>query len=216
MLNISLVNNEEISADIDRAEELDDATITLKDSWDCLRVEFKVTWRNKSNTFKSHPRIAIATTVCLITLISISVGIIYEFATSYENDKQKLANEFALEAGKWFGQELRRALLPLFALGEFVKETPSFLLLSSFIGQGGEPGSAPYVNATVANHHNVSGICDNSTVIDKFNRIAKSKKDNTNLGGALVSLYLSPYDVPCLFYLLNNTEDFQPPLYLDN
>ena len=101
-------------------------------------------------------------------------------------------------------------------MGEFVKETPSFLSLSSLIGPGGEPGSAPFINDTVVKHRNVSGICDNSTVIDKFNRIAKSIKDNANLGGALVSLYLSPFDVACLFYPLNNSEDFQPPLYLDN
>ena len=119
MLNTSLVNNKESWGDIDRDDELVEAPITLKVYWDYLRVEFKVAWRTKSNTFKSHPRIAIVTVVCLIELISISVGITYAFASSYENEKKSVASEFALEAGNWFGQELRRALFPLFALGEF-------------------------------------------------------------------------------------------------
>ena len=201
---------------MDREDELVEAPITFKSYCDYLRAELKVAWRTKWNTFKSHPRVAIATAVCLTALISISVGITYAFATSYENDKKSVANEFALKAGKWFGQELRRAIFPLFVLGEFVKETPSFLSLSSLIGQGGEPGSAPYINDTIINHRNVSGICDNSTVMAEFSRIAKKIKDDANLGGALVSLNLSPYDVACLFYPINNTEDFQPPLYLDN
>jgi len=211
-----LVNNKEIWRDVDRADELVEAPITFKSYCDYLRAEIKIAWKTKWKTFRSHPRIAIATAVCLIALISISVGITYSFAKTYENSKKTVADEFALKAGNWFRQELRRAIFPLFALGEFVRDTPSFLSLSSLIGKGGEPGSAPYINATVINHRNVSGICDNSTVMTEFNRIAKSIKDDANLGGALVSLNLSPYDVACLFYPLNNTEDFKSPLYLDN
>mmetsp|Transcript_1063 Transcript_1063/g.1626 ORF Transcript_1063/g.1626 Transcript_1063/m.1626 type:complete len:253 (-) Transcript_1063:1204-1962(-) len=123
-----LVNNEEIWRDIDRADELVDTPITFKDYWDYFRVEFKIAWKTKWKTFRSHPRIAIATAVCLIALISISVGITYSFAKTYENSKKTVADEFALKAGNWFGQELRRAIFPLFALGEFVSETPSFQL----------------------------------------------------------------------------------------
>lgn len=93
---------------------------------------------------------------------------------------------------------------------------PIFHYLPFLIGQGGENGSAPYINASVITHRNVSGICNNATIWSEFNRIAKDIKESSKMNEVLVSLTISPHDVACMFYPLNNTEDFPAPLYLDN
>jgi hypothetical protein len=165
---------------------------------------------------KSHPYIPIATLVCLTALLVVSITTTNQLAKVYRSDKSREATDLALSTGRWFFEELNKAIFPLFALREFVKEMPIFHNLPYLIGQGGENGSAPYINATVIKYRNVSGICYNSTIQTEFDRIAKSIKESSNMKEVLVSLNISPFDVACYFYPLNNTEDFTPPLYLDN
>jgi len=163
-----------------------------------------------------HARISIVALLCLAALLSVTIVTISTLANQYTNEKIDMAEDFALDTGNWFRQQLTQATFPLFALSETVKEISIFWDLPSKIGTGGETGSAPYVNATMITHRNVSGICDNSTMLAEFNRIAKIIKDDANLDGALVTLSIMPEVVGCALYPLNNTEDFAPPLFLDN
>jgi class 3 adenylate cyclase/sensor domain CHASE-containing protein len=211
-----LAGNKNIWNDADEEDELIDSHVTCKQCWDYQISELNIKWKIKWNTLRSHPYIAITTTIVLALLIAISTALNVVSANRYEVEKKDMANAFAKKAGNWFKQELDKAISPLFILEQFVKEMPIFHDLPFLMGQGGEPGSAPYINDTVVTHRNVSGVCDNSTVIDEFDRIAKNIKESANMTGVLISLNLSPHDVACTFYPLNNTEDFVAPMYLDN
>ncbi len=106
------------------------------------------------------------------------------------------------------------ATLPLFSIAEFVKDLPYFTELPKEIGPGGENGSAPFSQYNPT-YRNVSGICDDPTTIDNFNRLAKNMKQSANLSGVLLQLQLAPEGVVCLIHPKNNTDDFTPPLFLD-
>ncbi len=173
--------------------------------------------RTKWNIIKAHPYIIFVTIICLAALITISISLTLTFAKQFKNEKVSMANDLALETGNWFNEHLRKAIFPLFALKEFVEEMAIFHDLPFLIGQGGENGSAPYMtNSSLITHRNVSRICDNSTILSEFVRISKGIKDRSKMKGVLVSLGIMPHDVGCMLYPLNNTEDFPPPLYLDN
>jgi len=52
--------------------------------------------------------------------------------------------------------------------------------------------------------------------MNEVSRIAKSIKDDANMDGVLVALNIAPASVVCIAYPMLNTEDFTPPLYLNN
>jgi hypothetical protein len=151
-----------------------------------------------------------------MAFIIISITTSFYFAKEYKRDRVTLATHVAVDSGRWFFEELHRAMFPLFSLREFVREMSIFHELPHLIGQGGDKGAAPYINASVITHRNVSGICDNTTILSEFNRIAKGIKESSKMRKVLVALFIAPHDVACMFYPLNNTEDFTAPLYLDH
>mmetsp|Transcript_7337 Transcript_7337/g.10664 ORF Transcript_7337/g.10664 Transcript_7337/m.10664 type:complete len:724 (+) Transcript_7337:171-2342(+) len=204
--------NSSVWNDIDDDDDFIDDNFSFRQFRVALHLWLSDCWK----IVVSHPRIPIIALVCLAALLAINIVTISAFANQYTNDKISKAEDFALDTGNWFRQQLTQATFPLFALSESVKEMSIFWKLPSLIGPGGETGSAPYVNATIINHRNVSDICDNATMLAEFNRIAKIIKNDANLGGSLVALELLPASVVCTAYPLNNTEDFAPPLFLDN
>lgn len=116
--------------------------------------------------------------------------------------------------------QLERIILPLFSLVQFVEEIPGFYELADKVGPVGEVGSRPLIPGTgsppsPSTHRNVSGVCDDPTVLEKFNRIAKKLKENSNIG-VMLSLQLVPNQVVCYSYPLNNTEDFEDGIFLDS
>src|SRR6056300_1482637 len=113
--------------------------------------------------------------------------------------------------------QLDLVILPLFSLAQFVGEIPEFYSLADRIGPIGEAGSRDVVlGASGSLHRNVSGICDDPVVLDRFNRVAKTIKENSKMEGVMVSLQLVPQQVVCNAYPLNNTEDFENGAYLDS
>jgi len=181
-----------------------------------LMAEINVSVKAKWGTCKSHPRIGIIVVICFLALCAVSIAITLTFAHQYEADRENKALKIAEELGLRFRDQLAFATLPLFSMLEFVKELPYFKDLPLQIGPGGESGSASYIQNKVVTHRNVTGICDNSTLIEDFNRIAKNIKEHANMSGVLLELQLAPEAVVCLIYPVNNTEDFEPPLYMDN
>jgi len=179
-----------------------------------LRLQFSL--KQGYQTVVSHPYIGFAALLCLFALLAVSLATTVLLANQYKETKISNAQDVAMDTGLWFRNQVDKVIFPLFALGNFVKEMPIFHDLPFLIGKGGEPGSAPYINSTVITHRNVSGICDNVTKMNEFNRIAKSIKDDANMDGVLVSMDIAPASVVCFEYPLLNTEDFTPPLYLNN
>jgi hypothetical protein len=108
----------------------------------------------------------------------------------HRNMKVSKGQDVARKTGLWFRQQLDKAIFPLFALAELVKEIPIFHELPFIIGRGGEPGSAPYMNGTKGTditHRNVTGICDNVTLMETYNNIGKTVKDDVNKVGINLS-----------------------------
>ena len=66
-----------------------------------------------------------------------------------------------------------------------------------------------------SSHRNLTGRIPKAT-IEKFNQIAASIKKDANQERVLVNIQLAPKAVVSLLYPLENTEDFDPPLKLDN
>jgi hypothetical protein len=103
--------------------------------------------------------------------------------------------------------QLDQALFPLFSIAQFGTELDIFHGLNPLIGPGGQPGSAAYAGPV---HRNVTGICDDPELLDRYNQIAQTIKQNANMPGVLVSIQLVPQGVICLAYPLVNSEDFPP------
>jgi hypothetical protein len=109
---------------------------------------------------------------------------------------------------------LDQAILPLFSLAQFVKCLPEE------IGLPGANGSLPFLPpkgpGMPVTHQNVTGVCDDPTVIERYAKIAGTIKENAGMDGILVNLQLVPDAVVCLLHPINNTEDFPLGVYMDN
>jgi signal transduction histidine kinase len=121
----------------------------------------------------------------------------------------------AEDTGQWFSDQLDAAILPLFSLALFVQEMEIFQNLPKQIGQAYAEGSLPFLEG-LPTHRNVTGVCDEPELLERFNSIASAIKRNTHMEGVLVNLQLAPQAVVCTVYPLINTEDFPAGISLDN
>jgi signal transduction histidine kinase/CheY-like chemotaxis protein len=121
----------------------------------------------------------------------------------------------AEDTGQWFSDQLDAAILPLFSLALFVKEMEIFQNLPNQIGQAYAEDSLPFLE-DLPTHRNVTGVCDEPELLERFNSISSSIKRTTNMEGVLVNLQLAPEAVVCTVYPLINTEDFPAGISLDN
>jgi hypothetical protein len=118
---------------------------------------------------------------------------------------------------------LDKALFPLFSISQFVAELDMFHSLPSLIGPPGQPGSLPLLPPSpddpdgISTHRDMtSGVCADPDLVERFNKIAATIKENANMEGVLVVLELAPQAVLCLIYPLVNTEDFPPGVQLNS
>ena len=132
------------------------------------------------------------------------------------------AKLLAEETGVWFSRQLDKALLPLFSLQQFVFELEEFRELPQRIGAWDDPGSLPLLSppldgtTNVPTHRNVTAVCTNPVLVQRFDKIASRIKETADMKGILVNLQLAPHAVVCLLHPLNNTEDFPDGVYMDN
>jgi hypothetical protein len=103
--------------------------------------------------------------------------------------------------------QLDRAILPLFSLAQFVGEIKSFESLAGRVSE---------VPMRSASHREVTGVCDDEDVVERFDRIASSIKEDADMQGVLVGLQMVPDQVVCMVYPLINTEDFDDGIVQDN
>ena len=102
----------------------------------------------------------------------------------------------------------------MFSLGQFVGEIDSFQDLANLVSDRSNlPASEP---DGIRTHRKVDGICDDASVLARFNGIAKSIKEDADMKGVLVTLQLVPDQVVCMVYPLVNTEDFEDGIVQDN
>jgi len=163
-----------------------------------------------------NPSILIITLVILAFLLGTSLATIKVLAGSHSLKLQTSARDTAKELGSWMSSQLDEALLPLFAMSQFVQHLDDFKQLPFEIGPRGELGSAPPLLGKETSHRNVTGICDDPDVSDVFNEIAANVKKDAGLEGILVNIQLAPQSVVCLLYPLVNTEDFPVGTVMNN
>jgi sensor domain CHASE-containing protein len=162
---------------------------------------------------KRHPLTVLGTFFLFVVMLIFGLYLSYFFKGAelevMENEAMSLAEETAL----FFASQLDAAVLPLFSLAHFVSELAIFAGLENAIGYEGDPDALPMISET---HRNVTGVCDDQELVNRFNKIAETLKSTANMDGILVNLQLVPDAVVCLTYPLNNTEDFPHGMYLDS
>lgn len=167
-----------------------------------------------------HPQYIILATVIFCFLLGAGLAIATVSANVQIDQMEADAWSVAEETGQFFSQNLDRAILPLFSLAQFAREIQEFRELPSQIGLPLEDGSLPFLDPPTSGdhptHRNVTGVCDNPLLTEKFDRIAGAIKKDAGMDGVLVNLQLVPDAVVCLVHPVNNTVDFPPGVYLDN
>jgi CHASE1-domain containing sensor protein len=159
----------------------------------------------------------------LVALVVAGLTIVYSTIASEQDVARNEALELATETGAWFSSELDAALLPLFSLAQFATELDIFDSLPDRIGAVDAPGSLPFIvqpstatntsdneeqYSVIPTHRNVTGVCTEPALVQRFTHIASTIKRNAGMQGVLVNLQLAPEAVVCLVHPLNNTEDF--------
>jgi hypothetical protein len=108
----------------------------------------------------------------------------------------------------------------VYSLAQFVNELDIFKSLPDQIGLPHTNGSLSFLPPKTPDgpvtHRNVTGVCDDPHLVERFNKIAGTIKTNAGMDGILVNLQLVPDAVVCLLHPINNTEDFPPGTFMDN
>lgn len=167
---------------------------------------------------RQFPVLGVAPFLLFAALCVAGCSIVYS-TLSWEPDvARREATELAESTGAWFSDQLDQAILPLFSLAQFVSELDVFRDLPDRIGSKGEIDALPFLpsDEPVPTHRNVTGVCTEPHVVERYNKIASTIKRNAGMEGVLVNLQLAPQAVVCLVHPVNNTEDFTDGIYMDN
>jgi class 3 adenylate cyclase/sensor domain CHASE-containing protein len=167
-------------------------------------------------TAVSTPSIIITTLLTLIALLTITLITVHALADAHSSELRVRAVDTAEELGGWISNQLDEALLPLFAMSQFVKHLEDFKQLPYQIGPRGLEGSAPPLVGKETSHRNVTGICDDPHTQQLFHDIAANIKKDAGLEGILVNIQLAPQSVVCMLHPLVNTEDFAEGIVMNN
>jgi hypothetical protein len=153
-------------------------------------------------------------------VLVVGILVVLSYGEHYQEELLSEAREVAAETGAFFSKELDRAILPLFSLAQFVFEVDELRTLPTRIGQAYSPGALPLLPPQVEGgppkYRNITGVCDDSQLVERFTHIAATIKKNSQMEGVLVNLQLAPFATVCLAHPMNNTEDFPPGVYMDN
>jgi len=163
--------------------------------------------------FRKNPSTVIVPLMVLVTLVASGLAVAFTIRNSDQEVQRNEAKVLAVSTGKSFASQLDRALLPIFSLAQFVSEVDAFNELPDLIGPSLGVDSLPFTDST---HRNVSGVCNDPALVNRFNRIAETIKRNAGMDGILMNLQLAPEAVVCLIHPLNNTEDFEEGVFLDS
>lgn len=170
---------------------------------------------------RAHPSIPAVTLFIFTVLCASGLSLCIVFRNTEHKETRDGAILLAKETGARFSDLLNLAIYPLFSLAQFVQELDGiFGDLPNRIGAAEDEGSAPFVPPSQPGdpftHRNVSGVCDDPNLVERFNDIASTIKKNSGGEGVIVNLQLAPEAVVCLSYPLVNTEDFEDGVVMNN
>lgn len=178
--------------------------------------------KHQWNLAKSAPHVVFFSLFIMTVLCGAGLFAVHTVAKEQHDDIRAVAQELAEETGQWFSSQLDQAILPLFSMAQFVSELEIFHDLPDRIGPAFEPYSLPFIDPKSTDpfapvtHRNVSGVCDDPQVVEKFTHIAANVKRNSKMEGVLVNLQLAPQAVVCLLHPMVNSEDFTDGKVMNN
>lgn len=153
--------------------------------------------RHFVKTVYGHPHILLGSLLAFGIVCGVGIT-----AVKSERDasiqKQKMTAEFvARETAQWFSNEFRRAMIPLYSVQQGVIHSGYFDSLADQIG--------PYPNLLIPESEqtpftkrNVTGICDQPEIIQKWRDIVQPVNEENDLDGVVVGYRLFPNNVACL------------------
>ena len=148
-------------------------------------------------TLCKYPYIYISSALVFAALAAVGLIVVAILCSrSRERDLHEARWE-ALESATWFSEMFAKSLIPLRSLQQAVVHSEYFKNLPHEIGNYGQPGSAQPIfglkSTTVKDYRNVTGICDNQEMIDKFEEIVAGINENFDYDGIIVNYRLAPY-----------------------
>ena len=152
-------------------------------------------------SIKTRTSILLMTALIFATILCTGVVLINFVAKANTTANRVDVQRLAVETGQFFANELDKATLPLFSLAQFATELELFDELAGEIGQAGSPGSLPFLNTTKEDmrvRRNITGVCDQTEVVERFNKIAQAATVNAKLGDVLHNVQFAPFGVICL------------------
>mmetsp|Transcript_3443 Transcript_3443/g.5060 ORF Transcript_3443/g.5060 Transcript_3443/m.5060 type:complete len:753 (+) Transcript_3443:107-2365(+) len=180
----------------------------------------KMSTMEKVYVIRTHPVILVVTLIVFAILCTVGVLTVLDLARREEEARKDEASDIAVETGNWFSDRLDQAILPLFTLAQFIQQLDIFQEMPERVGVANTDGALPFMPPKpdkTFTHRNITGsVCQDPNITARFNEIAATIKRDAGMEGVLVNLQLAPQAVVCMFYPMINTEDFEPPMVLDN
>lgn len=183
-------------------------------------ITIRVKLHEKILILENHPWILMVSALTFGGLLAVGLFGVVQLAREQEKANIDVANDLAIETGAWFASALDRALLPLFTLSQLVQQLDMFATLPEQVGVAFQPGSIPFLPPNEDGdytHRNVTGsVCGDPAKVAKFAELASTIKKDAKMEGILVNLQVAPMATVCYLHPINNTEDFEPPVFMDN
>lgn len=169
---------------------------------------------------RRYPYIALVSVLAFAVLAAAAIALYTAFARAQQDDLRDEAINVAEETGALFSRGLDAAVLPLFSLAQFATELDALADLPDRVGQAGAAGSLPFLtddgDGSLDPRRNVTGVCDDPGLVERYSQIASAIKRNAKMDGILHNLQLAPHGVICLLEPMINTEDFDDGSFLDS
>lgn len=144
---------------------------------------------------QSHWPMFLVSFLIFLVLAGAGIAVYLVVAQSEERERSNSISDLALETGAWFAHELDAAILPLFSMAQFATELEVFANLPDQIKAPGEEGALPFMPQQPDNdkvYRNVTGVCDQPELIERFAEIASAIKRNAKMDGVLHNIQLAP------------------------
>eukprot|EP00984_Skeletonema_dohrnii_P009306 scaffold3549_cov110-Skeletonema_dohrnii-CCMP3373.AAC.8 len=149
------------------------------------------------STMMRYPHILVISLVTFGVLCGVGIAAIIAEKENYIAKQKSTAQFVARETANWFSDEFRRAMLPLYSVQQGVLHSGYFDSLPEKIGRF--PNLViPGTEETDFTVRNVTGICDDRDMINKFRSIVRPINQDNDLDGIVVGYRLFPNNVACL------------------
>ena len=153
--------------------------------------------KNWIETVFKYPYIYISTALVFAALTAVGLTIV-EIACRRSLEGEIYTAELeAIETAAWFSEIFAKSLIPLRSLQQAVVHSEYFKQLPLQIGNYGQEGSAPAIfgpdGIETRDYRDITGICDNQEMLDKFDEIVAGINDNFDYDGIIVNYRLAPF-----------------------